>query len=140
MLCHKFKALRHALKIWSKHFSRLSIAITNYNEVLAELDELENKQCLRTLETNFINILKAHLIRLLKYQKLYWEKCCTIRWIKFGMRTPGSFKLLPHKDFVRTTLPHSALMTINGLMITLVKKHSYSPHTKPDWGPLRNVI
>ena len=34
-LSHKFKALRHALKIWSKHISRLSIAITNCNQVLA---------------------------------------------------------------------------------------------------------
>ena len=43
VLCRKFKALRHALKIWSKNISRLSVVITNCNTILADLDELENK-------------------------------------------------------------------------------------------------
>ena len=84
LLCRKFKALRHALKIWSKNISRLSVAITNYNDVLVDLDELENKRTLSIPEMNFRRILKSHLLRLLKYQKLYWKRCCTIRWIKFG--------------------------------------------------------
>ena len=93
-LAHKFKALRHALKIWSKHISKLSIAISNCNEVLADLDELENKICLTIPESNFRNILKAHLLKMLKYQKLYWKKCCTIRWIKFGDENTNFFQAI----------------------------------------------
>ena len=84
ILCRKFKALRYALKIWSKNISRLSVAITNCNAVLADLDEMENKRTLSIPEMNFRRILKSHLLRLLKYQKLYWKKRGTIRWIKFG--------------------------------------------------------
>ena len=84
ILCRKFKALHHALKIWSKNLSRLSVAIANCNETLAQLDELENNIILTIMETNFRNIIKKHLLRLLKYQKQYWKKRCTIRWIKFG--------------------------------------------------------
>ena len=73
-LAHKFKALRHALKIWSKHISKLSIAISNCNEVLADLDELENKRCLTIPESNFRNILKAHLLKLLKISEAILEK------------------------------------------------------------------
>ena len=43
VLCRKLKALRHALKVWSRGISRLSIAIENSNKALLELDELENK-------------------------------------------------------------------------------------------------
>lgn len=68
LLCRKFKALRHALKIWSKNLSRLSVAIANCNESLAHLDDLENKRALSIPEANFQNIIKKHLLRLLKYQ------------------------------------------------------------------------
>lgn len=83
-LCRKFKALCHALKIWSKNLYRLSVAIANCNETLAQLDELENNRALSIPEANFQNIIKKHLLRLLKYQNQYWMKHCTIRWIKFG--------------------------------------------------------
>ena len=104
MLSHKFKALCHALKIWSKHISRLSIAITNCNEVLAELDELENKCCLNLPDANFRNILKAHLLKLLKYLKLYWKKRCTIRWIKFGDENTKFFQAIATERFRKNNI------------------------------------
>ena len=71
VLCAKFKRLRHALKIWSKNISRLTIAIGNCNQTLAHLDDLEDKRSLTIPENNFRNILKKHILRLLHYQKLY---------------------------------------------------------------------
>lgn len=84
VLCRKFKLLRQELKIWSKNISRLTIAIENSNIALADLDELENLRSLTIPEANFRSILKAHLLRLLDYQRQYWKKRCTIRWVKFG--------------------------------------------------------
>ena len=84
VLCRKFKTLRHDLKYWSKSISKLSIALENSNRALLEIDGLENKSQLSIPEVNFRKILKAHLIRLFNYQKLYWKKRCTTRWVQFG--------------------------------------------------------
>jgi len=54
VLCRKFKILRHELKAWSKHISRLSVAIENTNKTLADLDALENLRSLTTPESNFL--------------------------------------------------------------------------------------
>ena len=80
----KLKAVRYALKKWSKKISRLNIAIENTNKTLLELDNIEDRRPLTTPERNFRNILKKHLLRLLQHQKDYWKKRCTIRWIQFG--------------------------------------------------------
>lgn len=76
--------VRQDLKSWSKNISRLSIAIQNTNNGIAKIDALEELRRLSTPESNYRKILKNHLIRLLQYQKQYWQKRCTIRWIKFG--------------------------------------------------------
>ena len=83
-LCKKLKHLRHELKSWSKNISKLSIAIENTNRALLEIDGLENRRPLTTPEANFRTILKNHLLRLMSYQKLYWKKRCTVRWVQFG--------------------------------------------------------
>ena len=69
ILCKKFKALRQALKVWSKSISRLTVAIENSNLALAHLDGLEDSRVVTIPETNFCRILKTHLLRLLDYQK-----------------------------------------------------------------------
>ena len=84
ILCQKLKSVCHALSHWSKKISRLSIAIENTNKALLELDSIEDSRQLTTPERNFRSILKKHLLRLLQYQKDYWRKHCTIRWIQFG--------------------------------------------------------
>lgn len=84
MICQKLKMVRQDLKSWSKNISRLSIAIQNTNNGIAKIDALEELRRLSTPESNYRKILKNHLIRLLQYQKQYWQKRCTIRWIKFG--------------------------------------------------------
>ena len=83
LLCRKFKLLRQELKSWSKIISRLSVAIENTNNTLLNLDTLENQRTLTLPESNFRTIIKKHLLRLLVYQKQYWKKRCTIRWVKF---------------------------------------------------------
>ena len=94
ILCRKFKHLRYCLKNWSKNISRLSIAITNSNKALADLDTLENRRPLTIPEANFRIILKAHILRLLSYQQQYWKKWCTIRWVRFGAESAKFFQAM----------------------------------------------
>jgi len=104
VLCRKFKALRHTLKIWSKNLYRLSVAIANCNETLEQLDELENNRILSIPEMNFCTILKKHRLRLLKYQNQYWKKRCTIRWIKFGDENTKFFEAVATERFRRNNI------------------------------------
>lgn len=80
------------------------ITIDNCNKVLADLDELENKRNLSIPEGNFWNILKKHLIRLLAYQKEYWKKCCTIRWIKFSDENTKFFQAVATERYRRNNI------------------------------------
>ena len=72
-LCQKLKAVRHALKQWSHHISRLKIAIENTNKALVELNNIADRRSLTLPEGNFREILKKHLLRLLQYQKEHWK-------------------------------------------------------------------
>ena len=103
ILCRKFKTLRRDLKHWSKGISKLSVAIENSNKALCEIDELENKRILTIPEVNFRRILKAHIIRLLRYQQAYWKRRCTIRWFSLGTSRQNSSRPWPPKDIGRTT-------------------------------------
>ena len=115
VLCRKLKALRHALKTWSKGISRLYIAIENSNKALNEIDELENKRRLTTLETNFGLILKSHLLRLLSYQQQYWKERCTIRWVKFGDENTQFFQAVATERYRKNNITN--LQTVDGLMV-----------------------
>ena len=105
LLARKFKALRYELKRWSKRISKLTVAIDNSNLALANLDAIENIRALSTPEQNFRTILKRHLLRLLGYQRQYWQKRCTIRWIKFGDEDPKFLKALASERYRRNTIP-----------------------------------
>ena len=84
---------------YSLNISGLTIAIDNCNQTLAHLDELENKRPLTIPESNFRNILKKHILRLLQYQKLYWKKRCTVRWSKFGDENTKVFQAVATKRY-----------------------------------------
>lgn len=105
VICRKLKTLCYELKRWSKGISKLSIAIDNSNIALTELDTLENKRMLTTSERNFRKILKKHLLRLLNYQRQYWKKRCTIRWVRFGDEDPKFFKAMPSERYRRNNIP-----------------------------------
>ena len=111
----KFKFLRHELKSWSKGISKLSIAIENSNRALFEFDELENKRHLTIPETNFRRILKKHVLRLLAYQKEYWRRRCTIRWVKFGDELPKIFQAMASERFRRNNI--ASLTTDDGICV-----------------------
>lgn len=64
--------------------SKLTKLIKNCNEVLATLDKIEDQRPLYTQERNFRNILKQHILTLLKYQNEYWRKRYTVRWVTLG--------------------------------------------------------
>jgi len=80
----KFKLLRAALKKWSKKLSNLNNLLKKCNCTLEVLDALEEHRPLFTQEYNFRKILKAHILRLLRYRKEYWKKRYTVRWTKLG--------------------------------------------------------
>ena len=102
IICKKFKALRYELKKWSKRISKLKVAIENSNLALANIDALENLRMLTTPEQNFRRILKKHILRLLNYQRQYWQKRCTIRWVKMGDEDPKFLKAMASERFRRT--------------------------------------
>jgi exonuclease III len=70
----KFKLLRASLKKWSKKLSNLNNLLKKCNCTLEVLDALEEQRPLFTQEYNFRKILKAHILRLLRYRKEYWKK------------------------------------------------------------------
>ena len=112
-LCQKLKNLRHALSRWSKNISRLKIAIENTNKALLEIDNIADKRSLTIPEGNFQRILKNHLLRLLQYQKEYWKKRCTIRWIKFGDENSKFFQAIVTERYRKNYI--SILKSENGI-------------------------
>ncbi|XP_073367935.1 uncharacterized protein [Aegilops tauschii subsp. strangulata] len=108
----KLKAVRYALKHWSKNISRLHVAIENTNKTLLELDNIEDRRPLTIPERNFRNILKKHLLRFLQHQKEYWKKRCTIRWIQFGDENSNFFQTVATERYRRNCT--SSLKTVDG--------------------------
>ena len=70
----KLKLLRKVLKKWSKGTSKINKLIQQCNEVLNVLDKLEEQRALFIQERNFRNILKKHILNLLKSKQEYWKK------------------------------------------------------------------
>ena len=56
------------------------------------MDNLEELRQLSIPEAKFRNILKAHLLRLLKYQSEYWKKHCMFRWAVQGEENTKYFQ------------------------------------------------
>lgn len=116
LLCKKLKTLRYDLKQWSKGISRLSILIQNCNWALGELDGLEDQCALSTPEANFRLIVKAHLLKLLHFQNEYWQKRCTIRYIKFGEENTKLFQALATERYRRNSI--ASLKLPDGTLVT----------------------
>ena len=70
----KLKNLRRGLKAWSKRLSNLNTQISNSNEVLTTLDDLEEQRPLALQEWNFRIILKEHILKLFNYKNEFWKK------------------------------------------------------------------
>jgi len=115
LLCRKFKLLRQELKSWSKIISRLSVAIENTNNTLLNLDTLENQRTLTLPESNFRMIIKKHLLCLLDYQKQYWKKRCTIRWVNFGDENTNFFQAVATNRYHKNNIAN--MQTSDGLMV-----------------------
>jgi hypothetical protein len=100
----KFKLLRKTLKKWSKSISKINNLIAQCNEVLAIMDKLEEQRPLFIQERNFRDILKKHILNLLKFQKEYWKKRYTIRWTKFGDENTKFFHAAAMERFSQNTI------------------------------------
>jgi hypothetical protein len=72
--------------------------------VLATIDKLEEQRPLFIQERNFRDILKKHILNLLKFQKEYWKKRYTIRWTKFGDENTKFFHAAATERFRQNTI------------------------------------
>ena len=86
---------------------------------MADLDARENRRNLTLPESNFWQILKKPILRPLHYQKLYWKKPCTIRWVQLGDEDPKFLKATASKRFHKNNI--TTLQLENG---TLVDNHA----------------
>ena len=84
IIATKFKRLRKGLKNWARNLSDLKKIIDNTNFLMLCFDYLEEARDLTVVETNGGIILKSHLEKVLKHQRLYWKQRATIRKIKVG--------------------------------------------------------
>jgi hypothetical protein len=83
-LTTKFKALRKKLKDWQASKIGLKTIIANTKTILQFLEVLGEFRDLSVEEWNFKELLKEHLISLLKKQRIYWKQRGTINWVKLG--------------------------------------------------------
>jgi hypothetical protein len=98
----KFKLLGKTLKKWSKSISKINNLIAQCNEVLAIMDKLEEQRPLFIQERNFRDILKKHILNLLKFQKEYWKRDTPLDEQSLEMRIQSSFMLQEQRDLDRT--------------------------------------
>jgi hypothetical protein len=84
MVNAKLKNLRRGLKLWAKSLSSLKQQIEEINEVIKFLDILEEFRPLNIEEWCLRNLLKAHMLMLLKQQNTYWKQRGKIKWVKLG--------------------------------------------------------
>jgi len=80
----KLKALRTALKTWSKGHSSLQVLINNCNIVIAAMDDLEEVRHLHVPERNFRSIIQKQLRKLLTCQQIYWRQRYIEKLVKWG--------------------------------------------------------
>jgi hypothetical protein len=80
------------------------------------LDKLEENRTLFVQERNFRSILKRHILKLLQWQKEYWKKRYTVRWIKLGNESTKFFHAAATERFRINTI--TSLDTEDGRVIT----------------------
>ena len=59
------------------------MVIENYNIIIAFMDNLEEVR-IYIPKRNFRNIIKEHLLKLLRLQQIYWRQRYTENLVKFG--------------------------------------------------------
>jgi hypothetical protein len=112
----KFKALRRALKNWSKGISKLGNLIKACNEAILVLDKLEEQRQLSTPEHNCRSIIKEQGKKLLKSKNEYWRQRFTIRWVQLGDESTKFFHVAATERYRKNTI--STLQDEDGREIT----------------------
>lgn len=78
--------------------------IGNSNKTLLELDGLEEKRLLTVPEANFRKILKNHLLKLLDYKRIYWQKRYTVGRFQVGDGNTNFFHTVATERFRRNSI------------------------------------
>jgi hypothetical protein len=98
------KSLRFDLKKWQVSLSKIKGLIENCNKVIFLLDTLEEERPLYRAEFNFRKIVKLHLDDLMKAECGYWQKRCTVRWIKQGEENTKKIHAMATERFRRNNI------------------------------------
>jgi hypothetical protein len=98
------KGLRFELKKWQVGLYKIKGLIENCNKVISLLDELEEERSLFRAKFNFWQIVKEHLVVLLRAECNYWRKRCTIHWIKQGEENTKFFHAMATERFRRNII------------------------------------
>jgi hypothetical protein len=80
----KLKILRRAIRLWSKNLPCLKNLIKSVNDVIELLDNFEEMRNLSVEENCLRDLLKSHVLILLKNQNIYWKQRGKIKWVKLG--------------------------------------------------------
>jgi hypothetical protein len=112
----RFKNLRHAIKKWSRNLSQLNKIITNYCNVTAVFDGLEDQRPLSIIENNFRAALKKHTLNLLEAKRKYWRKRANIRWAKLGDENTKFFHAVATRNYRHNYI--ASLATEDGRIVT----------------------
>jgi len=102
----KFKNLRRVLKEWKQTLSNLKEIISNVKLVLTFINFLEEFRDLSLVEWNFIKLLEANLICLLKQHKTYWKQRGAIKWVTLGDASTKFFHAQATIKYRRNLITH----------------------------------
>jgi hypothetical protein len=87
----KLKLWRRVLRNWAKGLTQIKKQMHESNLVVAILDRLEENMPLFLQERNFRQIIKKHILKLLKCKRDYCRKRYTVRWTKLGDENTSFF-------------------------------------------------
>jgi len=79
------------------------------------MDKLEEQRPLFIQERNFRDILKKHIMKLLKFKQEYWRKRYTVRWTKFRNENTKKFHAAATERFRHNTI--TSLETEDGRIV-----------------------
>ena len=103
-LAAKFKKLRATLKKWSKGISNLNWLISNCNQAILIIDNIEEQRELFNPEKNFRIVVKRQLSKWLTCKRVYWKNRYTVNRIKFGDECTKFFHGMATISFRRNSI------------------------------------
>lgn len=80
--------------------------IKNCSLVTSFFDRVEELRDLTLAEWNLRGLVKDKAVLYMRYKQLYWQKRCTIRWVKFGGENTKFFHAAATERYRRNLITH----------------------------------